>query len=162
MNKRAIIILGILVALLVVVVALAFATNNKNPSSITSQPGVQYTDNTTGQTINGNLPETSGAGMPGQVLQPYITINGFDNVAGLLNNDNQTTSLKTSLENFLMAHAGLATVTAGVQAGTLVKPNDTTLTFTLNVTKPHATYKVTALLDNDYSLITKLTMQQIE
>lgn len=159
MSKRSLIIVGFGVVIIVGIIALIVASSNTNT---TSTPAIQYTDAITGQSQQSLTIESTGTTqMPGSILPPRVTINGFDAVSTMLNNVDQISSLQSELQNFLFAHAGLTNVRAGIKEGSLKQPTSDSVTFTLVVIRPQATYQVNAQLDNDYNLVKNVTFKQV-
>jgi len=160
MSRRSLIIIGFGAVIVIGIVALIVASSaNKQAST----PSVQYTDAITGQPQQVLTIESTGTTqMPGSILPPRVTIAGFDAVSTMLDNVDQISSLQSELQNFLFAHAGMTNVRAGIKAGSLSQPTSDSITFTLVVIRPQATYQVKAQLDNDYNLVKNVTFKQVE
>jgi hypothetical protein len=164
MNKKLLAVIA-LAFIVVVGIVIALVTSMRSATNTTTNglaPGtINYTNAITGKTVE-DKPAEQTPFQFGVIPQAASDIENLEDVYSYFSTD-QASNLYTELNNFLLAHSGLANVAAGIKAGSIKKTDTpTTVSFTLVVLNPQATYQVTAKVTNTYQTIPEITVKQVE
>lgn len=151
---------GIAVFIVLVVVVLLGRVVYKPAATVNTDTGLlNYTNSITGQVAE-DKPDENTPPVNGILNAPTANILGYEATNTYLS-PNQSSSLQTALINFLMAHSGLSSVTAGIKDAAVSQQSDGTIAFTLVTIRPQASYAVTAKLDNTYNLVQSVTFKRV-
>lgn len=160
MNRRLLIVI-IVVAILAIAGLAVFSARQNSTQVTTSNSSVQFTDGITGQSVTDIVGEDNSTNLaPDATYQSHVSINGIDALYSDLTND-QASSVQTTINNYLMAHSGLADVQAGVKNNAITQ-SGSELQFTIVVIKPQVRYQVTVQTVNQYQTIPSVTFKQVE
>lgn len=157
MNRRIIIAGGISI-LLIAVLAVSLLTRHTTPTTNQAETSVSYTNAVTRQASTDIVQQTSDLS-PGVPTQPGVTIDDIDGLYSYYTTD-QAANAQSVINDFLMAHSGLANVHAGVKDNTFTQTGNQ-VTFTIVVDRPQVSYQVSVTADNAYQTMPSVTIMQV-
>ena len=157
MNKR-IIIAGSTSVLLLVVLAVGLLMRHAPTTTTPAETSVDYTNAITKQASTDIVQQTSDLS-PGIPTQPGVTIDDIDGLYSYYTTD-QAANAQSAINDFLMAHSGLANVHAGVKDNTYTQTGNQ-VTFTIVVDRPQVSYQISVTADNAYQTEPDVIITQV-
>lgn len=156
LSRRKVAIIAIIVALCIFIAIVAI--RQKAASDVASAASVNYTNAITGESSTDIVGQTDDL-RPGTISAASVTIDGIDALYNFLTTD-QGVSAQDTMNDFLFAHSGLQSVSAGIEENSLTSSGDT-LTFILVIVQPQARYRVTIKTASASQSIPVVTFEQV-
>lgn len=162
MFNRRVIVVGVIAAgmILVIVVSLVVKPAGKKPAIQPTLNSISYTDAITGQNATDIVNENASAQQPNTIYTSQVTIDSIDTIYDFLTSD-QALSVQATLNNFLMAHSGLMSVTAGIKNAQVSQTGTNQIQFVLVSLNPQASYQVTVQVTGQYQSVPDVTIKRI-